>query len=48
MMVKMISDRMRAGTVVYTMCRMWVKSWVPATAGARFVVSERGDILSPK
>ena len=27
---------------------MWVKRSVPAIAGARFVVSERGDILSPK
>ena len=27
---------------------MWVNKSVPAIAGARFVVSDRGDILSPK
>ncbi len=27
---------------------MWAKRLVPATTGARFVVSDRGDILSPK
>ncbi len=27
---------------------MWVKRSVPAIAGARFVVSDKGDILSPK
>ena len=27
---------------------MWVNKSVPAIAGAKFVVSERGDILSPK
>jgi hypothetical protein len=36
------------GTVVHTMPLMWVYRSVPATAGARLVVSERGDILSPK
>jgi len=36
------------GIVVHVMWRMWVKRSVPAIAGARFVVSERGDILSPK
>ena len=30
------------------MCRMWANSVVPDTAGAKFVVSENGDILSPK
>ncbi len=30
------------------MCRMCVNRSVPATAGARFVVSDMGDILSPK
>lgn len=34
--------------VVHTMARMWSKRLEPATAGARLVVSERGDILSPK
>jgi hypothetical protein len=36
------------GTVVHTMWRMCVKRSVPAIAGARLVVSESGDILSPK
>ncbi len=30
------------------MCLMWGKSELPAMAGARFVVSERGESLSPK
>ncbi len=38
----------KLGAVVQSMCRMWTKSSVPATAGARFVVSDSGDILSPK
>ena len=36
------------GPVVHTMCRMCVNRSVPATAGARLVVSDRADILSPK
>ena len=36
------------GPVVHTMWRMWVNRSVPATAGARLVVSDRADILSPK
>ena len=36
------------GPVVHTMCRMCVNSSVPVTAEARFVVSDSGDILSPK
>ena len=36
------------GTVVIVMYLMWVIKSVPATAGARFVVSERGESLSPK
>ena len=36
------------GPVVYAMYRMWVMRSVPATAGARLVVSLSGDILSPK
>ena len=27
---------------------MWSNTFVPVTAGARFVVSDRGEILSPK
>ena len=27
---------------------MWLNKSVPATAGAKFVVSDKGDILSPK
>ena len=38
----------RLGVVVQVMCRMWVKMSMPVTAGARLVVSESGDILSPK
>ena len=30
------------------MCRIWENKSVPAMAGARFVVSDKGDILSPK
>ena len=38
----------KLGAVVHAMWRIWAKSSVPATAGARFVVSDSGDILSPK
>ena len=38
----------RDGPVVKIMCLMWSNRLEPATAGARFVVSDRGDILSPK
>ena len=37
-----------AGTVVIVIYRIWVKRSVPAMAGARLVVSDIGDILSPK
>ena len=37
----------KLGIVVYIVSDMVNKS-VPAIAGARFVVSDRGDILSPK
>ena len=30
------------------MCLMWSNSVAPAIAGAKFVVSDNGDILSPK
>ena len=36
------------GMVVAIIARMCEYRSVPATAGARFVVSDRGDILSPK
>ena len=36
------------GVVVLAMCRMCVNKSVPAIAGARLVVSDKGDILSPK
>ena len=36
------------GTVVQSMCLICVNKSVPAIAGAKLVVSERGDILSPK
>ena len=48
MMANRISAIVKLGTVVQSMCRMWVKRSVPAIAGARFVVSDSGDILSPK
>ena len=43
-----ISATAKLGAVVRTMWRMWANSSEPATAGARLVVSESGDILSPK
>ncbi|MEG0580418.1 MAG: hypothetical protein RR490_10925, partial [Niameybacter sp.] len=33
---------------MYNMCLIWSNKLVPAIAGAKFVVSDRGDILSPK
>ena len=39
---------MNDGPVVHAMWRMCVKISVCTTAGARFVVSDNGDILSPK
>ena len=39
---------MNAGIVVPIMKRMWSNSLTPATAGAKFVVSDNGLILSPK
>lgn len=36
------------GPVVHTIARIWSNRFEPETAGARFVVSDRGDILSPK
>ena len=38
----------KLGVVVQVMCLMWVKMSMPVTAGARLVVSDSGDILSPK
>ena len=46
--VKSTSASVMLGAVVQTMCWMWVNRSVPATAGARFVVSDSADILSPK
>ena len=37
----------KGGSVVQSMDRTWSPSFAPATAGARFVVSESGLILSP-
>ena len=45
---KMRSDMTKLGIVVYIMYLIWVNKFVPAIAGARFVVSDKGDILSPK
>ena len=36
------------GKVVHIICPICPNKSVPATAGARLVVSDRGDILSPK
>ena len=46
--VKITSAIRILGMVVHSMCPIWVKRSVPATAGARLVVSDNGDILSPK
>ena len=39
---------MKEGIVVYIIYLIWVNSSVSATAAAKFVVSDNGDILSPK
>ena len=36
------------GTVVYVMYRMCSNNFAPETAGAKFVVSLKGESLSPK
>ena len=36
------------GSVVHIMAPTWSNRLLPETAGARFVVSERGESLSPK
>src|SRR5690606_8208538 len=46
--VNKIKVIIKVGTVVSVMYRMWVNRSVPAIAGAKFVVSLNGDILSPK
>ena len=46
--LKAISVIIIVGTVVKLIYRICVNKSVPAIAGARFVVSLRGDILSPK
>ena len=38
----------KVGTVVIVIYFMWLNRSPPAIAGARFVVSLSGDILSPK
>ena len=45
---KMINVMVNVGMVVNIIYLIWVNKSVPAIAGARLVVSERGDILSPK
>ena len=44
----MISVIVKDGIVVYIIYLMWVNKSVPTIAGARLVVSDNGDILSPK
>ena len=44
----MTSPATQAGVVVQSMCLMWSKRLLPAAMGARLVVSEKGDSLSPK
>src|SRR5690606_35975635 len=43
-----ISDKINAGTVVHPILRICSNKSTPTMEEARFVVSERGDILSPK
>ena len=44
----MRSEIKKLGIVVYIMYLICINYSVPAIAGARFVVSDKGDILSPK
>ena len=37
-----------AGTVVHSICRIWANRSTPAQAAAKFVVSDKGESLSPK
>ena len=46
--VNTISAMLNDGTVVIIIYRMWVKSGVSADDEASTVVSDRGEILSPK
>ena len=48
MMVNAIMANAHAGTVVQTMWRMCVNRSLPAIAGAKFVVSDIGESLSPR
>ena len=48
MIKNIINVMIMDGMVVYIMYLICVIKSVPAIAGAKFVVSERGDILSPK
>ena len=45
---KMTIVMVKAGTVVIVMYLMWVNRGVPQSEDARTVVSDKGDILSPK
>ena len=45
---KIINVIIKVGMVVYIIYLIWIKRSVPDIAAARFVVSDRGDILSPK
>lgn len=47
-MKKAIKAIMKAGIVVQSMLRICSNRSTPVTAGAKFVVSDKGDILSPK
>ena len=46
--VKNITDSTKPGIVVISIYLIWVYRSTPATDAERLVVSERGDILSPK
>src|SRR5699024_1225084 len=46
--VKKTAPSSQAGTVVQSWERIWDQRSVPAQAGARLVVSDMGEILSPK
>jgi hypothetical protein len=43
-----IKDIINAGIVVKLICLMWLNKSTPTMVEARFVVSDSGDILSPK
>ena len=45
---KILSAIIKLGTVVHSICCIWLNKLVPVTPEARLVVSDKGDSLSPK